>query len=78
MSILIYPCQIFLFSFRVRRFRFGLNWAQANGLPTIVSKEGIPEEADVANTALFYSLKESPAKWAEQILNLGMWADMIA
>ncbi len=44
--------------------------AQANGLPTIVSKEGIPEEADVANTALFYSLKESPAKWAEQILKL--------
>ncbi len=44
--------------------------AQANGLPSIVSSEGIPKEADVAQTLNFYSLKKSAYDWASQIHTL--------
>lgn len=43
--------------------------AQTNGLPSIVS-EGIPEEADVANTAVFCGLSDPPSEWAKCIYEL--------
>lgn len=43
--------------------------AQTNGLPSVVS-EGIPKEADVANTAVFCGLSDPPSEWAKCIYEL--------
>ena len=39
--------------------------AQVNGLPTLLSEEGVPKEAKINDNTFFYSLKESEESWAK-------------
>ena len=43
--------------------------AQAAGLPCYMSKDVITEEVKIADNVYFISLEETPAKWADIILN---------
>lgn len=44
--------------------------AQANGLPVLVSAEGVPEENKINPNVYFASLEKSPKDWAELIQKL--------
>ena len=39
--------------------------AQVNGLPTLLSEEGVPKEAKINDNTFFYSLKESEENWVK-------------
>lgn len=43
--------------------------AQAAGLKSVVSKEAVPETADVTNLVSYKSLNESPSVWAKEIVS---------
>ncbi|WP_165329391.1 glycosyltransferase family 1 protein [Streptococcus tangpeifui] len=44
--------------------------AQANGLPVLVSEEGVPQEIKINPNVYFASLEKSPKEWAELIEKL--------
>ena len=44
--------------------------AQANGLPVVAAREGVPEEVQVNENVCFVSLKDDPEIWAERVIDL--------